>query len=208
MILLIDNYDSFVYNLARYAGRLGYERRVVRNDAITLDEVAADPPSSIIISPGPCAPAQAGISLELVRHFAGRIPILGVCLGHQVIGEVFGGRTIRAPRPVHGRTSMIQHHGDGLFSGLPNPFPAARYHSLISDLPAHTDLRIIAETEDEDDDRMVMGFRHKDYPTYGIQFHPESILTENGLDLMRNFLGIAEEWNLRHRRTALRAKAA
>ena len=192
MILLIDNYDSFVYNLARYVGMLGYERRVVRNDAITIDEIAADPPDAIIISPGPCAPADAGISTAVIRHFTGRIPILGICLGHQCIAEAFGGRTIRANTPCHGKTSLISHTADDLFMGLPNPMTGARYHSLIVELNADTPLEITAHTVDDD---IIMGIRHRQHPVYGLQFHPESVLTEYGLDLIRNFMMIAGQKN-------------
>lgn len=197
MILVIDNYDSFVYNLARYAGWLGRARTVVRNDAITLDDIALDPPEAIILSPGPCAPSGAGICIDLIKHFGPRIPILGVCLGHQCIGEAYGGVTIRAPEPVHGRTSRISHNAEGLFMGLPNPLTAARYHSLVTHIPADTDLEVTAETED---DRLLMALRHKKYPVYGVQFHPESVLTENGIDMMRNFLMIADAWNIQHNR--------
>lgn len=191
MILLIDNYDSFVYNLARYAGMLGRERHVVRNDAIGVNEIAANPPDAIILSPGPMTPHESGVSMDIIRHLGNRIPILGVCLGHQCIGEIYGGRTIRAPAPVHGKTSLIEHHGEGLFAGLPNPMEAARYHSLISHIPANTDLMITAQTED----LLPMAFQHKTHPVYGVQFHPESVLTSHGLDLMRNFLHLADEWN-------------
>lgn len=195
MILLIDNYDSFVYNLARYVGWLGRTRRVVRNDAIAINEIAQDPPEAIILSPGPCAPDKAGICMDIIRHFGPRIPILGVCLGHQCIGEAYGGQTIRAPEPMHGRTSVISHNAQDLFLGLPNPIEAARYHSLVCSLPAGTDLEITAETEE---DRVIMGLKHKTWPVYGVQFHPESVLTENGLDMMRNFLIIADDWHARH----------
>ncbi len=191
MILLIDNYDSFVYNLARYVGMLGREKRVVRNDAIGVNEIAASPPDAIILSPGPMTPHESGVSMDIIRHLGNRIPILGVCLGHQCIGEIYGGRTIRAPQPVHGKTSLIEHHGEGLFAGLPNPMEAARYHSLISHIPANTDLTITAQTED----LLPMAFQHKTHPVYGVQFHPESVLTSHGLDLMRNFLHLADEWN-------------
>lgn len=195
MILLIDNYDSFVYNLARYIGQLGHERRVVRNDAISLDDIAAMSPEAIILSPGPCTPQEAGICNDVIRHFYDRIPMLGICLGHQCMGEIFGGRTIRAPAPMHGRTSSVVHNADGLFSGLPNPFDAARYHSLIVELAANSDLEITATTEDDD---IIMGLRHKTAPLYGVQFHPESILTPYGLDIMRNFLLLAADWNEQH----------
>jgi anthranilate synthase component 2 len=199
MILLIDNYDSFVYNLARYVGWLGKQRCVVRNDEITLDEIALDPPEAIILSPGPCAPQGAGICIDLIKNFGQRIPILGVCLGHQCIGEAYGGVTIRAPEPVHGRTSLISHNAEGLFMGLPNPLKGARYHSLVTHIPADTKLEVTAETED---DRLLMALRHKEYPVYGVQFHPESILTDNGVDMMRNFLMLADAWNIRHKRKA------
>lgn len=199
MILLIDNYDSFVYNLARYVGWLGKQRRVVRNDAVTLDEIALDPPEAIVISPGPCAPQGAGVCIDVIKHFGPRIPILGVCLGHQCIGEAYGGVTIRAPEPVHGRVSVISHNAQDLFIGLPNPLKAARYHSLVTHIPADTELEVTAETED---DRLLMGLRHKKYPVHGVQFHPESVLTENGIDMMRNFLMIADAWNIKHKRIA------
>lgn len=193
MILLIDNYDSFVYNLARYVGRLGRERVVVRNDAITPAEIAAMDPEAIILSPGPCGPAEAGICNNVLRRFADRIPILGVCLGHQCIGAVFGGIVMRAPRPVHGKTGLVQHNGTGLFMGLPSPLKVARYHSLVVDLPPRSPspLQVTAWTEDN----IVMACAHRDYPLHGVQFHPESVLTEYGLDIMRNFLFIADEWN-------------
>ncbi len=199
MILLIDNYDSFVHNLARYVGMLGRERMVVRNDAVDMTALATHPPEAIILSPGPCTPAEAGLSNEIIRQFGGRIPILGVCLGHQCIGEVYGGQVIRAAEPVHGKASMIDHHADGIFMGLPNPFRAGRYHSLIVNVPADTDLIVTAQTED---DQTVMAITHKTHPVYGIQFHPESCLTEHGIDIIRNFIGIAGEWNERLGRIA------
>jgi len=192
MILLIDNYDSFVYNLARYVGKLGRQRMVARNDAITLDEIAAMAPEAIILSPGPCTPAEAGICNALVRHFAGRIPILGICLGHQSIAEEFGGRVIRAPQPCHGKTSLIEHNAQDLFMGLPNPMEGARYHSLITELAANSPLQITARTEEDD---IIMGFKHSELPLYGLQFHPESVLTPYGLDIMRNFMMMADQWN-------------
>lgn len=192
MILLIDNYDSFVHNLARHVGMLGRERSVIRNDNIDFDSIAMNPPDAIILSPGPCTPHEAGQSNELIRRFGGRIPILGVCLGHQCIGEVYGAQVIRAPEPVHGRASLIEHDADGIFMGMPNPMTAARYHSLVVHVPADTDLLVTAQTEE---DRIVMAFRHKTHPVYGIQFHPESCLTEHGLDLLRNFFNIADVWN-------------
>lgn len=188
MILLIDNYDSFVYNLARYFARLGQETHVVRNDRIDAAGVRATSPAAIVLSPGPCAPPQAGCSLEVVRELAPEIPMLGVCLGHQVIAEALGGRVVRAAEPVHGRTSWIEHDGRGLFTGMLNPFQAARYHSLVVDedsLPGV--LQITARTPDS----VVMAIAHRKYPLFGLQFHPESILTEPGYDLLAAFLGIA-----------------
>lgn len=199
MILLIDNYDSFVHNLARYTGMLGRERMVVRNDAISVREISDMHPDAIILSPGPCTPHEAGISNEIVRQLGHRIPILGVCLGHQCIGEVYGGQVIRAPEPVHGKTSIIDHHADGIFMGLPNPLRVARYHSLIVHIPADAPLHVTAQTEE---DRIVMAFQHKTYPVYGIQFHPESHLTEHGIDILRNFFIMADEWNSRSRNAA------
>ncbi|MBI3455763.1 MAG: aminodeoxychorismate/anthranilate synthase component II [Candidatus Rokubacteria bacterium] len=185
MLLVIDNYDSFTYNLVQYLGELGTTPVVRRHDAITLAEVDELAPAAIVISPGPGAPAQAGISNALIRAFTGRCPILGVCLGHQCIGEVFGGVVARAPEPVHGKTSRIHHDGRGVFAGLPNPFEATRYHSLVvrrEGLPGC--LEVSAWTEDG----LIMGLRHRTAPVEGVQFHPESILTEAGKALLRNFL--------------------
>jgi len=198
MILLIDNYDSVVYILARYVGILGRTREVVRNDAITLDDISMAPPEAIIISPGPCTPARAGISMKLIEQFGPRIPILGVCLGHQCIGEIYGGKTIRAPSPMHGKTSLVEHNAEGIFMGLPNPLRTARYHSLISHIPGRTDLEVTAQTED----LLPMAFSHKRYPVHGIQFHPESVLTDHGIDLIRNFIILADEWNSRQSKRA------
>lgn len=192
MILLIDNYDSFVYNLARYVGRLGRKRHVVRNDQITIDDIADMNPDAIILSPGPCTPKESGICLDAIKRFHRDIPILGICLGHQCIGEVFGGRTIRAPAPVHGKKSIITHDHSDLFMGLPSPMAVARYHSLITDLPANTDLKVTAYLQD---DPVIMAVQHSSFPVCGLQFHPESILTEYGLDMIRNFLTLADEWN-------------
>lgn len=192
MILLIDNYDSFVYNLARYAGKLGRERQVVRNDQITLDEIAVMAPDAIILSPGPCTPKEAGICNALIRNFAGHFPILGICLGHQCIGEEFGGRVIPGPKPCHGKSSLIEHNANELFMGLPNPLEGARYHSLIVELAANSPLEITARTEDDD---IIMGFKHRELPLYGLQFHPESVMTPYGLDIMRNFMIVADRWN-------------
>ncbi len=185
MILVIDNYDSFVHNLARYMRVLGWKCRVVRNDAIGLDEIAALRPSHIVISPGPCTPNEAGISSAVVERFAPELPILGVCLGHQCIGQVFGGRVVRAGRPVHGKTSAVEHDGSGVFAGLPNPLRATRYHSLVvagDSLPET--LVVTARSEDGE----IMALRHRDFPATGVQFHPEAILTQSGFDLLRNFL--------------------
>ena len=185
MLLMIDNYDSFTYNIVQYLGELGEEVRVYRNDKITIAEIEALKPDRIVISPGPCSPEEAGISVEVVRHFAGRIPILGVCLGHQSIGYAFGGRIVKSATLMHGKTSPILHDGEGLFAGLPNPFLATRYHSLIVEratLPA--ELVVTAWVEEGE----IMGMRHATLPIWGVQFHPESILTERGMDLLGNFL--------------------
>jgi anthranilate synthase/aminodeoxychorismate synthase-like glutamine amidotransferase len=188
MILMIDNYDSFTYNLVQYLGELGEELVVKRNDAVTVEQVRRLRPGSIVISPGPGTPADAGVSKALIRAFAGKIPILGVCLGHQCIGEVFGGTVARARRPMHGKTSQIHHARRGLFQGLPNPFEATRYHSLIvqrEGLPA--ELAVTAWTAE----REIMGLAHTRMPVFGVQFHPESILTASGKPLLRNFLSLA-----------------
>jgi anthranilate synthase/aminodeoxychorismate synthase-like glutamine amidotransferase len=185
MLLMIDNYDSFTYNLVQYFGELGQDLKVYRNNKITLPEIEKMKPDRIVISPGPCTPKEAGISIDLIKHFAGKIPLLGVCLGHQSIGEAFGGDVIRAPYLMHGKISMIHHDGKTIFSGLPNPFEATRYHSLIikrETLPSM--LEISAWTEDG----IIMGVRHKQFKVEGVQFHPESILTNVGKDLLRNFL--------------------
>jgi anthranilate synthase component II len=185
LILLVDNYDSFTYNLYQYFGELGAETRVVRNDIMTADEALALGPKAIVISPGPGNPDQAGITLELIRKAAGRVPLLGVCLGHQALGQAFGGRVVRAPKLMHGKTSEVHHDGRTIFRGLPNPFTATRYHSLIvakDSVPG--ELEISAWT----DDGLVMGLRHRTLALEGVQFHPESILTAVGKDLLRNFL--------------------
>jgi anthranilate synthase component 2/para-aminobenzoate synthetase component 2 len=192
MILLIDNYDSFVYNLARYVGKLGRSRQVVRNDAITLDQISALKPAAIILSPGPCTPTQSGICNELIRRFAQNIPILGVCLGHQCIGEQFGGRVVRAPQPRHGKASMIEHNRDGIFSGLPSPLETGRYHSLTVELAADSPLEVTARSLDDD---LIMAVKHRTHPLYGVQFHPESVLTPHGLGMIRNFIAAADHWN-------------
>ena len=190
MLLMIDNYDSFTYNLVQYLGELGVEVRVVRNDELTVEQVAALTPERIVISPGPCTPNEAGISVPVIREFAGRVPILGVCLGHQSIGQAFGGNIVKAKMVMHGKTSPVHHSGSGVFSGLPDPFQATRYHSLVIEqqsLPAC--LEITAWTEDRDGGiEEIMGVRHRTLDVEGVQFHPESILTEQGHELLANFL--------------------
>jgi anthranilate synthase component 2/para-aminobenzoate synthetase component 2 len=186
MILVIDNYDSFVHNIARYFEELGEEPHVVRNDAVREADLEA---RAIVISPGPCTPTEAGQSLDIVRDYSGKRPILGICLGHQVIGEAFGGSITRARRPMHGEASEIVHDGQGLFEGLPHRFSAGRYHSLIVEMEeAGTPLAITARSEEGE----IMGLRHRAHPTFGVQFHPESILTEHGYELLRNFLKLAQ----------------
>ncbi len=185
MILMIDNFDSFTYNLVQYLGEMGHELVVKRNDEISLDEIADMKPDQIIISPGPCSPNEAGVSVETVRRFAGEIPILGVCLGHQSIGQAFGGRIVRAERLMHGKTSPVQHDGKTIFENMPDPFDATRYHSLVIERASLPDcLEISAETPDGE----IMGVRHKELPLEGVQFHPESILTQDGKTLLRNFV--------------------
>jgi anthranilate synthase/aminodeoxychorismate synthase-like glutamine amidotransferase len=187
VILLLDNYDSFTYNLAQYLGELGCQVEVHRNDRISVEQIAQRKPERIVISPGPCTPQEAGISVELVQKLAGKIPILGVCLGHQAIGAAFGGKIVRAPKLFHGKTSEIQHQGTGIFRELPNPFTATRYHSLIVErksLPR--ELAITAETSNG----IIMGLQHREYPVEGVQFHPESVLTESGKQLLKNFLSL------------------
>jgi anthranilate synthase component 2 len=185
MLLMIDNYDSFTYNLAQYLGELGADVRVLRNDAITLEQIAALRPAHLVISPGPCTPEQAGISVPAIRQFAGQIPILGVCLGHQSIGAAFGGKVVHAQRLMHGKTSPVRHKGQGVFRGLPDPLVCTRYHSLAIErqsLPA--ELEITAWSDDGE----IMGVRHRALAVEGVQFHPESIMSEHGHDLLRNFL--------------------
>jgi anthranilate synthase component 2/para-aminobenzoate synthetase component 2 len=185
MLVMIDNYDSFTYNLVQYLGELGQVIKVYRNDQVTVDEIEQQKAERIVISPGPCTPKEAGISNDVIKRFAGKVPLLGVCLGHQCIGDVFGGDVVRAPRLMHGKTSMIHHDGNGVFEGLPNPFEATRYHSLIIKRETLPDcLQITAETDQGE----IMGVRHKEHVIEGVQFHPESILTEAGKDLLRNFL--------------------
>ena len=185
MILMIDNYDSFTYNLVQYLGEMGQQLKVFRNDKITVEEIEDMHPDRIVVSPGPRTPNEAGISVEAIKHFAGKVPILGVCLGHQSVGQAFGAEIVRAQRLMHGKTSMIHHDGEGVFADLPNPFEATRYHSLIIRRETIPDcLRITAET----DMREIMGVRHKEYEIEGVQFHPESILTDEGKKLLRNFV--------------------
>jgi len=187
MLLMIDNYDSFTYNLVQFLGELGEDIRVYRNDKITIDEIKKLKPERIVISPGPCTPNEAGISIEVVKHFAGVVPILGVCLGHQSIGAAYGAKIISAPRLMHGKTSMIHHDNKTIFRGLPNPFEATRYHSLIIQEDTLSDEFEISARTDKDE---IMGIRHKKFLLEGVQFHPESILTVAGKDLLRNFLNL------------------
>ncbi len=185
MLLLLDNYDSFTYNLYQYLAELGAEVVVRRNDQVTLDEIEQMQPDHIVVSPGPCTPNEAGLSCAIIATFGPRIPTLGVCLGHQSIGQVYGGRVIRAPEPMHGKTSLMYHEGKGVFRGLPRPFEANRYHSLIvEDTTLPAELEVTAQTEDG----IIMGLKHRSYPVEGVQFHPESIMTSTGKDLLRNFL--------------------
>jgi len=190
MLLMIDNYDSFTYNLVQYFGELGEEVQVYRNDQITPDDIAALQPARIVLSPGPCTPSEAGVSLATLERFAGRMPILGVCLGHQSIGQAFGGRIIRAREVMHGKTSLVYHRNQGVFAGLPNPFTVVRYHSLVIErdsLPDCLEITAWTQTPDGDCDE-IMGVRHREWPVEGVQFHPESILTEHGHALLHNFL--------------------
>ena len=188
MLLLIDNYDSFSYNLAQYFGELGCALVVKRNDEIALEEIAALAPSNICISPGPCTPREAGISKDIILHFGSKIPILGVCLGHQCVGEAYGGTVVRASSLVHGKSSMIRHDGSGLFTGLPTPFEAGRYHSLVVERSSFPRcLEIIAENDDAE----IMALRHREFPVFGVQFHPESILTPGGKNILARFVSLA-----------------
>lgn len=187
MILVIDNYDSFTYNLVQYLGELGAELKVFRNDQITVKEAAELKPGKVLVSPGPCSPNEAGVSCDIIREFGSRVPLLGVCLGHQSIGEVYGGNVVRADRLMHGKTSPILHKGESVFKGLPSPFEATRYHSLIVDRGSLPDcLNITAETAEGE----IMGLQHTEFPVHGVQFHPESILTEHGKQLLQNFLDL------------------
>ncbi len=189
MVFVLDNYDSFTYNLVQYLGELGAKVEVRRNDDVTVQEIEAMHPERIVISPGPCTPQEAGISIDLIRHFAGKLPLLGVCLGHQAIGAAFGGQVVRAKNLMHGKTSQIEHDGKTIFRGLSSPMTATRYHSLIvaeHGLPG--DLEVSAWTSDKDGIRVIMGLRHRKFPVEGVQFHPESVLTAEGKKLVKNFL--------------------
>jgi anthranilate synthase/aminodeoxychorismate synthase-like glutamine amidotransferase len=191
MVFVLDNYDSFTYNLVQYLGELGAEVEVRRNDQVTVAEVASMRPDRIVVSPGPCTPREAGISVELIRHFAGKVPVLGVCLGHQAIGEAFGGTVVRAPHLMHGKTSSVVHDNKTIFYGLPTPMTATRYHSLIveeKNLPP--ELEVSAWTTEKDGTRTIMGLRHREYAVEGVQFHPESVLTDAGKKLVENFLAV------------------
>jgi anthranilate synthase component 2 len=185
MLLMIDNYDSFTYNLVQYFGELGQDVKVYRNDQVTIDEIEKLAPDHIVISPGPCTPNEAGVSIDVIKAFAGKRPVLGVCLGHQAMGQAFGGKIVHAKELMHGKTSMVHHTGEGVFKGLPSPFEATRYHSLVVERESLPDcLAITAWTDDGE----IMGLRHKEFTVEGVQFHPESILSEHGHDLLRNFL--------------------
>ena len=190
MLLMIDNYDSFTYNVVQYLGELGADVKVVRNDEVTIAAIEEWQPERIVISPGPCTPNESGISLEVVEHFAGKLPLLGICLGHQAIGQVYGGRIVRAEKVMHGKISLIHHNGKGVFRDLPSPFSATRYHSLIVEAASLPDeLEVTAWTQQEDGERAeIMGLRHRSLLIEGVQFHPESILTEHGHQLLQNFL--------------------
>jgi anthranilate synthase/aminodeoxychorismate synthase-like glutamine amidotransferase len=191
MVFVLDNYDSFTYNLVQYLGELGAEVEVRRNDQVSVAEIEALGPERILLSPGPCTPQEAGISIELIRHFAGKVPLLGVCLGHQAIGAAFGGQVVRAKTLMHGKTSEVEHDGKTIFRGLNSPMTATRYHSLImSDDTLPSQLEVSAWTNDKDGTRVIMGLRHRQYPVEGVQFHPESVLTAEGKKLVKNFLSI------------------
>src|SRR5450759_732887 len=189
MVFVLDNYDSFTYNLVQYLGEMGEEVLVNRNDQVTIEQIAELKPSHIVVSPGPCAPQEAGISIELIRHFAGKVPVLGVCLGHQAIGAAFGAHVVRAKHLMHGKTSQVEHDGKTIFRGLSSPMTATRYHSLIvSEDGLPSDLTVSAWTHDSDGTRVIMGLRHRKFPVEGVQFHPESVLTDEGKKLVANFL--------------------
>ncbi len=191
MVFVLDNYDSFTYNLVQYLGELGARVVVARNDQITVAEIGALHPDRIVVSPGPCTPQDAGISIDVIRHFAGKVPLLGVCLGHQAIGAAFGGKVVRAPNLMHGKTSSVEHDGKTIFRDIPSPMTATRYHSLIVEeksLPA--ELEISATCLDRDGTRVIMGLRHRKFAVEGVQFHPESVLTDQGKEMVRNFLAL------------------
>lgn len=195
-VLMIDNYDSFTYNIVQYFGELGQDIEVFRNDQITLEDIAARQPRYLVIGPGPCSPTEAGVSLQVIRQFAGRIPLLGVCLGHQAIGQAFGGRVVRARQVMHGRLSAMYHSQVGIFAGLPSPFEATRYHSLVVDrdsLPAELEMTCWTQHDDGSVDE-IMGLRHRHLPVEGVQFHPESILSQHGHQIFRNFLEGYADW--------------
>jgi anthranilate synthase component II len=204
MIVLIDNYDSFTFNLVHYLGGLGADVVVHRNDKVAATDVLAAEPDAIVLSPGPCTPNEAGICLDLIRKAAPSVPILGVCLGHQAIGQAFGGAVVRAPVPVHGKLSDVRHQGAGVFRGINGPFKATRYHSLVVERDSMPDtLAVTAET----DERLVMGLSHRSLPVHGVQFHPESIASEHGHLILKNFLDLAAQWNVDHRRAPERRRA-
>jgi anthranilate synthase component 2 len=191
MVFVLDNYDSFTYNLVQYMGELGAEMTITRNDQLTVEQIEDLKPERIVLSPGPCTPQEAGVSIPLIRHFAGKVPILGVCLGHQAIGAAFGGKVVRAPKLMHGKTSSVEHDGRNLFAGLASPMTCTRYHSLIvaeEGLPE--ELEITARVQGENGDGTIMGLRHRRFPIEGVQFHPESVLTVDGKNLIRNFLSL------------------
>jgi anthranilate synthase/aminodeoxychorismate synthase-like glutamine amidotransferase len=191
VVFVLDNYDSFTYNLVQYLGELGAEVEVRRNDQVNLNEVEALRPERIVVSPGPCTPSDAGISVELIRRFAGKVPVLGVCLGHQALGEAFGGKIVRAKNLMHGKTSPVEHDGRTIFEGLTSPMTATRYHSLIvSEDGLPPELEVSARTVESDGTSVIMGLRHRKFPVEGVQFHPESVLTEEGKKLVANFLGL------------------
>ena len=191
MVFVLDNYDSFTYNLVQYLGELGAKVEVRRNDQVTVKEVESLHAERILLSPGPCTPQEAGISIDLIRHFAGKLPVLGVCLGHQAIGAAFGGEVVRARTLMHGKTSQVEHDGKTIFSGLRSPMTATRYHSLVvSEKGLPKELEISARTQGRDGESVIMGLRHRDYPVEGVQFHPESVLTREGKQLIRNFLSL------------------
>ena len=192
MVFVLDNYDSFTYNLVQYLGELGAEVEVRRNDQVSVEEIEALRPERILLSPGPCTPQEAGISIDVIRHFAGKVPLLGVCLGHQAIGAAFGGMVVRAANLMHGKTSQVEHDGKTIFSGLPSPLVATRYHSLIvAERGLPSDLEVSAWALEKGGGKVIMGLRHRRYPLEGVQFHPESVLTSGGKQLIRNFLSLA-----------------